>query len=334
MNNDLPLVSLIIVVRNEIQYIEVATASLINQDYPREKLELIFVDGCSTDGTKQVLEEIVNRLKNSGYHDVKLIDNPKMILAAGWNLAIQAASGDIVCRIDAHSEIDPCYVSNGVNRLRDSSYDNVVCVGGVIVRNIGLKGMSVVAADMFSSKFGIGNSPFRNKQVKPIQSDTAVFGLYYKWIFNEIGYFDEKLERNQDLDFHKRVKEKGYVLLTDPQLQIKYYVRTELKSLVKKAYGDGYWTMKSNAYRLRHLIPGLFFIYLVCLPLVVVIDIKFGSLLILYIFLSVLYAIKDGSTRKSRMALPMLYFTYHICYGFGSVRGLLNRLLTRRMEKD
>ena len=55
--NDLVGVSIIIPCRNEEKFIGRCLESIVGQDYPRENLEVLVVDGMSEDGTRDIIEQ-------------------------------------------------------------------------------------------------------------------------------------------------------------------------------------------------------------------------------------------------------------------------------------
>lgn len=335
MNKNFPYVTLLIVVRNEIEYIDRSLNSLLNQTYSKENSEIIIVDGMSTDGTRQWLQNTIKELREKGI-SIKLLDNPKHILASGWNIGIKNATGDVVCRIDAHSEICPHYVKNGINELLKRKNKEVICVGGIL-ENIGsgMTGKSI--ANLFSSRFGVGNSCFRAYINKPKFTDTAVFGLYRKWIFDKIGYFDESLERNQDIALHTKILKNGYRFITHPDMEIRYYVRNTIFKFIKKAFGDGYWIIYSQKSYLRHKIPLFFVLYLLSIPLILLTMFYVSSFwcylyllpCIFYIFLSIFFSIKDGQSYR-KFLLPFFFLIFHLSYGLGSFKGLIDKLILKR----
>lgn len=325
MSNE--IVTLLIVVRNERYFILKSLRSFLIQTFPKSKLEIIIIDGNSRDGTREILREESSKLESQGFL-VKLLDNENEILASGWNIGIRAAKGDYICRIDAHSEIDENYIDEGVRFLQSNNHPNVACVGGVITENKGDSAMSNIIADLFSSKFGIGNSPFRSGKKVISESDTAVFAVYRKEVFMRVGLFNESLKRNQDIEFHERLREGGYKLFTNPDMKIRYYVRNSLNKLLKKGYQDGLWVIYSGKSHLRHRVPLYFILYLVT-SFFTVLLLSFQLILlpaILYLCLSVVFSIKDGKSLASKCTLWTVFFLYHLSYGTGSVIGLLKRL--------
>jgi len=336
IKDKIPLITLIIVTRNERDFLKKSLQSLLIQSYPKELTEIIIVDGMSTDGTREALLENRDNIGSNGTN-IKIFDNPKLILAYGWNIGIKNAAGDIVCRIDAHSELYPDYIEIGVNELLKRKADRVACVGGIL-ENVGKGRIGSAIADLFSSRFGVGNSTFRVGLKEPKYTDTAVFGLYWKWIFGEVGYFNESLVRNQDIDLHDRILKAGYKLLTHPGMKATYHVRNSFSGLIKKAFEDGYWVVASGKSYMRHRVPLYFVLYLIFffVPLLLgqnrgLFGIKFliSIPLIAYVLLCILFSLKDGK-KVDRFLLLFLFPLFHVSYGLGSLTASLERIFHKK----
>ena len=143
-------VTLLIVVRNERHYIKSSLNSLIHQTYPRELVDIVIVDGMSNDGTREYLAAQVAELRGKNV-TITLLDNEKRTLACGWNIGIQHATGDVICRIDAHSEIGSDYIQQGINSLLNEDLEMVACVGGIL-KNKGIGFLGELISCLFSSK--------------------------------------------------------------------------------------------------------------------------------------------------------------------------------------
>ncbi|EAC0305566.1 glycosyltransferase family 2 protein, partial [Shigella sonnei] len=260
----------------------------------------------------------------------KIINNKKRTLATGWNIGVLEANGKFVCRVDAHSDIPNNYIS----KLLDDYFnimqfdDSVVGVGGVLTNSYKTKFGSIVA-DFYASKFGVGNSPFRcvDKNNRLKKTDTAVFALYNKDVFFDVGLFNEVLDRNQDIDFHKRVLSNNLSLYTDNSLFVEYYVRDNFKDFIKKGFLDGFWVVMSGAYYFRHIVPLFFVLYLiVSFSLFFATgDYIYLSFLFFYFLISILFSIRDGRSFIGRVFLPFIFLSYHISYGCGSLLSFLKR---------
>ena len=190
--------------------------SLINQTYPKDKYEIVIADGKSEDGTLDVVRKFQDKCIKEGLV-ITVVTNEKKILATGWNIAINAAKGEYVTRIDAHAEAEPDFVENSIKAILKV---DAVCVGGKLT-SLSLDGAENVISKVLSSPFGVGNSSFRVSS-QACYADTAVYGLYKKSVFEEVGYFNEKMVRNQDIELHSRIKAAGYKFYSLNQIDLLY----------------------------------------------------------------------------------------------------------------
>ncbi|WP_418579377.1 glycosyltransferase family 2 protein, partial [Hungatella sp.] len=263
---DLPFITALIVCRNEEDYIKLSLGSLLNQDYPDDRYEILIIDGLSTDQTIESAEKVIAQYKNNrgSCPQIGFYKNKKMILAAGWNIGIKNSKGELVFRIDAHSTAAPDYIKKCVETILKH---DAICVGGKI-ESKSLQGEDDVITKVLSSPFGVGNSSFRVSNTEGY-TDTAVYGLYRKSIFEEIGYFDETLVRNQDIELHARIKNIGGKFYFNPEIHSVYYTRNTVKKMLKQAYQNGKWNpivqnKNRSALSLRHMVPFLFVLF-VCI---------------------------------------------------------------------
>src|SRR5258708_29331697 len=113
-------VSVIVACRNERKHIRNCLDSLCRQALGDIKIEVLIADGTSDDGTRQILD-LYRRI----VLPLRMIDNPDKIASAGLNAAIRAARGEIIIRMDAHSEYAPDYIRRCLEVLDETSADNV-----------------------------------------------------------------------------------------------------------------------------------------------------------------------------------------------------------------
>lgn len=321
----LPYISTMIVARNESKYIEKSLNSLINQDYPKDRYEIIIIDGDSEDGTLDIVQRVINDNKHQNL-TFKIIRNPKRILASGWNLGIQNSQGEYVVRIDAHSIVERNFLSKCLEVMM--KVDDAVCVGGCMNSDtIGNKGKAI--SYVLSSPFGVGNSKFRYSKT-PGYVDTVAFGLYRKSIFDQVGYFDETLKRNQDIDMHSRMKAVGGKFYLDPSIIVTYYARNTVKSMMRQGYQNGKWNLlvfKKNhhALSLRHVVPLFFIMGIMITAILGIFHFYFwyllGLVIILHLAVGFLFSIKRTRTMQF-MVMPLLFLLLHMSYGIGSFCGI------------
>lgn len=325
----LPFVSVLLVTRNEKDYIRMSLMSLIGQTYPKDHYEIIIADGMSDDGTLAVIEELQERYNSDSFR-ISVVPNQKRILAAGWNLAIKAAKGEYVVRIDAHAEASADFIEKSVETMLAV---DAVCVGGRLTSR-SLRGDDDIVSKVLCSPFGVGNSTFRVSDTAGY-ADTAVYGLYRKRVFKEVGYFDEAMVRNQDIELHGRIRKAGYRFYFNPQIRSVYYTRNTPGKMLRQAYANGMWNMillrkKSAALSLRHLVPfafvvylllslvgGFFFypVWLVCL-----------GVICLHLLLGLYFAAKKTHEIRQIVRMPWLFMALHLAYGAGYLGGIFKRL--------
>lgn len=323
----LPFVSAMIVVRNEEKRIAKCLDSLLFQDYPSDKYEIIIIDGESTDKTLVVVNERVEAAKNEkDIPDVRIVNNPKHILASGWNIGIKEAKGEYVIRPDAHAYVERNFISKNVEVML--KVGDAACVGGQMTTISDTK-IGDIIKEALSSPFGVGGAKFRYVK-EPSYVDTVAYGLYRKRVFEEIGYFNEALVRTQDNDLHRRMRDAGMKFYLDPSIQSYYYSRNTFKKLSKQQFNNGKWTMINFRLRpgkmsIRHFIP-LGFVLAVISTIIAGLfyhPIWWLTLagIILHLFCGLLFAIKRTKQLSHILILPFVFLLMHISYGLGSISG-------------
>jgi glycosyltransferase involved in cell wall biosynthesis len=314
-----PLVSIVIPCRNEERHIARCLESVLASDYPRERLEILVADGGSSDGTRSLLVRYV-----ALHPTIVLLDNPRGTTPAGLNIAIQAASGDIVIRMDAHALCPPDYIPRLVAGLQESGADNV---GGVLV--------TVPADDSPTAQaIAIGlTHPFG--VVRPVP-----FGCYRREIFDRIGMFDEELIRNQDDEFNFRLITQGGRVVLLPDVLCRKFARRSFRQLARMYYQDGYFKplvarKVGRAMTVRQLIPAAL---VGCLSssAALALWIPAASYLFAlvagsYALLVVLFAARAARSHGLRCAaaLTLVFPVQHFSYGSGSLRGIRDHLVAR-----
>ncbi len=322
-------ITAMIVVRNEEEYIKISLQSLLEQDFPQSKYEIIIVDGESTDKTRQNIDTVLKEYQ--GVTKVNIINNPRKLLASGWNIGIRKARGKYVIRIDAHAKASNNFLKESLKTIKNLPED-VACVGGRLI-SVTLENSDKTISKVLSSPFGIGNSKFRYAD-KAQYVDTVAYGLYKKEIFNKVGYFDETLERNQDNNMHNRIRMAGYHFYFNPEITSYYYVRSSLKKMLKQGFLNGKWNIivfrqDKKSLSLRHLIPLLFVISLICLGLLTFVNIWFVYIIIiellLYFILAIVFALQKTKNILEIVKMLMYFFMFHFAYGLGSLISILKK---------
>ncbi|MBU2101821.1 MAG: glycosyltransferase family 2 protein [Candidatus Omnitrophota bacterium] len=322
-----PGVSVIVPIRNEQQYIERSISAVLRQDYPKEKIEVIVVDGMSDDGTRQIVQTIIDReSKNNMRLRIALLDNPSRIVPAALNIGLAYAQGAIMVRVDGHCEIPSAYIRRCVDLLAHTGAD---CVGGMqCAVSETTVGKAIALAT--SSPFGAGNAYFRYA-TKPGWVDTVYLGTYQRVIFERIGMFDEELVRNQDDEFNFRLIQAGGKIWFDPALSVRYYSRSTLARLWRQYFQYGFYKVrviqKRNAIpSFRHIVPPLFVAALLASFLVGLVTRNNFLALIVgcpYLVLNVIFSAWVARRLPFTLFfLPFVFTIIHISYGLGFLTGL------------
>jgi len=332
----MPFVSLLVPCWNEEKFIGQCLDSLIAQDYPKESLEILVIDGMSEDNTRNILQHYAEK-----YSFIKVLDNPKIVPPAAFNKGVANAKGDLIALISAHSIYPKDYISKCVKYIQRYDADNV---GGIL--NIIPRCNSLIAnaiADSVSHPFASGNSYVKVGTKKPRWADTAAFGCYKREVFEKIGSFNEELSGSSDLDFNKRLKQAGGKILVIPDIVIGYYADADLKTFLKHNFADGVWAtyvlrFKSRGFSLRHIVP---FIFLGSIVVAGCLAVKFPffkwslvGIVGTYTICSILISIHLALIKKKIYYLwiaPVVFAFRHIGYGVGSFLGLVMLFLPRKV---
>lgn len=327
--------SVICPIYNEEKYIGQFLDSLLLQDYPKDDLEILLVDGMSKDKTREIVANYIAQ-----YPFIRLIDNPDKIVPCAMNRGIDAAKGDVIMRLDAHASYQPDYFSVLVNGLKRLHADNVGTVCKTDVLNKTPKTLAI--REVLGNKFGVGNSTFRTGIDHEQKVETVPFGCWPKEVFEKYGKYDVRLVRNQDIELNKRILRGGGKIYILPDTYCTYLARETWKALAKNNYGNGKWNILTVYYTklfsslsIRHFIPLLFVLSLIVPLLLGLLWWPFAllsaaSLLAYTGLLSFISAKLAVQKHLNFFYLLATFFVLHLSYGWGSLMGILKLPYTKR----
>jgi glycosyltransferase involved in cell wall biosynthesis len=326
----MPRVSIIVPCYNEEATIQLLLKSIYDQSYPHPEIEVILADGMSTDQTRAEVAAF-----QKGYPDllVKVVDNPKRIIPAALNCALEAAQGEFIIRLDGHSMPYPDYVKNCVADLEQGKGDNVGGVWEIHPAGVGFIARSIAAAA--AHPFGVGDALYRFTD-RAGAVDTVPFGAFRRSLFDQVGHFDESLLTNEDYEFNTRIRQHGGVVWLDPAIRSVYFARSSLGALAKQYWRYGFWKLRMlrrypGTLRWRQALPPLF--VLSCLGLALLSSLLITArwmlviILILYFTLLVIgsspVAVRQKDPRLL-IGIPLAIATMHACWGAGFLRSLID----------
>jgi glycosyltransferase involved in cell wall biosynthesis len=329
-------ISIVIPCLNEENYIEGSLLSLKNSDYPVESLEILIIDGGSTDSTLSKIKKI-----KATFPEIQIINNPQKITPRSLNIGVQNATGDYVMIASAHSQFPPNYISFLMQKLKEIKCD---CIGGGIDTKVANSTpVSEAIIKLLSSRFGVGNSSFRTEKNATLFVDTIPFGIYKRSLFKEVGYYNEKLVRNHDIEFSKRLLKSGYKIVLVSSIRCTYFARETYKKFALNNFFNGVWNIRTlyitkqfKSLSIRHFIPLIFLLSLI-LPFIMYVSINknFIYISLFSIFIYTCFVISASISLKDHYAKFMYiiwgFFVLHFSYGFGSLYSLfrIDKLISR-----
>lgn len=325
MSSDRPWVSVIVPCRNEARWIASCLQSIIANDYPKDRLEVLVVDGMSDDGTRDAVEAEAAR-----HPWIRMLDNPHRITPAALNVGIVAARGEVIVRMDAHNEYPPDYISSLVRWLEESGADNVG--GSWVTRPANETVLARAIAAGLSHPVGVGNAHYRIGTPEPRWVDTVPFGCYRRAVFDRIGLFDEELVRNQDDEFNLRLKKSGGRILLVPQIASSYVARDSLRKVGRMMYQYGYFKplviRKIGAVMtVRQIVPAAFLLAVAFSAMAAAFHPAGVVLLaaILTAYGATIAAVSLALAVRRRAGWPlataMVFPVLHVAYGLGFLKG-------------
>lgn len=330
MTNTIKL-SVIVPIYNEKRYIVKLLESLCANSYPYSDMEILLLDGGSTDGTREIVSEYCVK-----YPHLRLVDNPNKFQVFALNVGIEQAKGQNIIRCDAHAEYPSDYFRTLSTLLDELPAD---------LGNVGIKAdttapdgsdQSILIAYLLSSKYGVGNSHRSIRGKGLVEADTLLFGAWRKRVFDDVGLFDTDFIRGQDYEHNLRLREKGYKVIVDTDRSFKYYTRSSYtkfcKMMFQYAYAKPFIIRKHRrSLNFRSLVPLIFFICTVlCVPVMPTLS---GGLLLGYSAFSGVVArdfyFKEGNALLASR-IPLYIFSQHLSHALGTLVGFFDAFVLRK----
>jgi glycosyltransferase involved in cell wall biosynthesis len=330
-SHELPRVSVIVPVRNEAGFIQRALDQILAQDYPADRLEIIVADGMSDDGTREILKRYTER-----YERIKMVDNPSRITPSALNVAIAAATGDVITRIDGHCEVAADFIRQNVLLLAE--HPEAWVVGGPIV-HAGKNRFGKAVAVAMAHPAGVGMATHRFSNFEGYV-EGAQFPTFRRWVFDRVGTFDEQLVRNQDDELNYRITQAGGRSYISPRVKYVYYVRGRIGQLFKQYFHYSFWRIPvlrkhKKPTTPRQLVPPLFFLAVIVLAIVgTALRQPLLALALPAVYLAALITIAASVIPRQGQAVaalvPVAMATMHFAYAAGIAYGLWALAFHRR----
>lgn len=321
--DETPFISVVIPVYNEERHIAECLDSVLDQDYPADRYEVIVADGGSDDRTRAIVEDVAIRHPN-----VRLIDNPGRMQAAGLNRAILASHGAVIARQDGHAQWAPNHLRRSVELLRAARADNV----GGLQEAVGDGASGRAIARAMSSPFGVGGARFRYSREEQ-EMPTVFLGTFRRTAFERVGLFDEAYPPHEDYELNERIRATGGRIVFSPDIRTRYHVRDGLASLARQYFRYG-----RGKVRVARASPGVIRPYHLAAPALVA-TLPLGVAMAVtgrgrrvatagaaaYAAACVVAALQAGSGEplEVRSRIPATFVVMHMAWGAGFWAGVL-----------
>ncbi len=337
-----PFITVVIPVRNEAKFIKDTLQQLVMQDYPKDRFEIVVVDGMSQDETRSLVMELAN-----SYPQIILLDNPKRLSSAGRNIGFKHGRGDYFLVVDGH-----CFIPDNklfVNLVECFGKSGADCLGRPQhLDPPGLTPLQRSIALARGSKFGHGGGSLIYENYEGFASPVSNGAAYNRKVFEKVGYVDENFDAAEDVEFNYRIEKAGLACYTSSKLIIKYYPRETLKGLFKQLvrYGKGrrrFTRKHPEALTINQLIPACFvigiFVFLctwvdlaltgAVLPLALI-GIPYGIYLLILAFETLKVLLNYGG--QLALPIPAILFVIHFALGFGFIQEVFGKPQETRIK--
>lgn len=323
-----PFISVVVPLRNEEAHVEKLVRSLLDQDYPTDRYEVLVADGGSDDRTLEVLRaaDVERR--------VRVFANPAMTAPAALNRLIREARGEVIVRVDGHSWVARDYFRRIVTVMEETGEQ---VVGGPVLMMPDTPFRTALAEALYAS-IGVGSVPYRTLRHRAYVESLQT-GAFRREVLERVGAFDEALAVVEDVDLNTRIRKAGHRLLLDPSIRFWYVPRASVRALWRQIHRVGFIKVAvlrkhPDIVRPKYLVPSTFVIGLAvsCGALVAGTVSSSSRLLAAGVALPIVYAgtvLALAVSRWRRLGwaaawLVVIVPVLHIGYGTGFLRGILS----------
>ena len=315
--------SIVIPTYNEQDNITNCLDSIFNQNYDKSLVDVVIVDGQSSDKTISKIKEYQQKFSN-----ISLLENPVRKTPTSLNIGIKQAKGEIIVILGAHASLDPDFIYFNNKYLNEM---NLKVTGGTQI-NIGFNFVQKAIALSMENPFGMGSAPYRWSKKEQFV-DTVVYAAYKRELFDEIGYFEENFSIAEDAELNWRIRKAGHKIFFHPNIKSYYHPRRTVTKFIQQMFRYGIlrvhmFKKHKSAVKITHIIPPAFvvtIVLLIILTLTSVLDPVFLAAVLISYFLVNLLSVILKSTKENLHFVPLvsfLIFLLHFSWGLGFIVGL------------
>jgi cellulose synthase/poly-beta-1,6-N-acetylglucosamine synthase-like glycosyltransferase len=218
------IITIIIPTHNEEKNLPKLFLSLKKLDYPKNKLEIIVIDGNSSDKTVKIAKK----------YGAKVYQNPAQIRGAGCKIGVEKAQGEYIAFTDAD-----CIVSKNWLKglLREFTNSKIASVGGpnITPKNDTKTAKAIGAATLFLTRPG-ARYGFQGTKIQEIFHNPGCNVMYRKKAILDVENFNPTLITCEDEELDYRIIKKGYKILFTPNVVVDHYRRPTYKKILIQAF--------------------------------------------------------------------------------------------------
>lgn len=328
-----PQVSVGIIALNEEDYLPDMLSCIQDQDYPHHLIQVVLVDSGSEDSTPQIMEDFAARATD--FESVILLSNPEKTLPKGWNIFLNAATGDVIVRVDAHARIPNNFLSQIITVLGEGE-----AVAGGPRPTITPKNATSwqrVLHTVEESMFGASIAKYRGKSKSDANEPQYVKSVFHpgyrRSVIDAVGPFNEELTRTEDNDYSYRIRKAGYKIRFDSRIYSEQIIRPSLLAMIRQKYLNGYWIgrtlfVQPGCIEVYHLVPGTFVLAIAAGIALRLRGVKLPLRLLAASYGTADLALSAASLPKvnpptsKAASLPLIFPALHIAYGIGTWKGI------------
>ncbi len=321
------LVSFAIVAYNEEQSLPRLLKDLEQQDYPHDKIEVLLIDSMSQDNTRRIMQDFAAR--EHDFYRVSVFENTKKNIPSGHNVALKNYTGEALVRLDAHATMPSDFVRKNVEVLKSGEMASGGKRPNIIDEPTPIKETLLIAEQ---SMFGSSFAPYRRSE-KKMYTTSLFCGMYKREVFDKVGLYNELLPRSEDNDMNERIRRAGFKLCYSPDIIYYQHTRNSLGKMLRQKFLNGYWIGKTmginpRCFSLFHFIPFLFVLGILGTTVFTLLGFPYLAIAMWILYFMLIFGISAYETIKHKFSvtnllLPALFFLLHLCYGIGTVVGLI-----------
>ncbi len=322
-------ISIVMPVRNEGRFIRGVLQDLQAQSFPCDRMEILVVDGASSDNTRQEAADFKDQFPH-----FRIIDNPGKLASRARNIGARMAVGKYIAFIDGHCHLPSKTLIADIVTLFETTGADALCrPQPLTLKPQTLFQRAVSLARASGMGHALNSTIYTNKErfVKAASSGA----IYRREVFQKIGYFDESFDACEDVEFNTRVDKAGMRAFISPKLTVEYAARRSLIALFGQLYryGVGRWKLfrkHPSTLGSGTLVTTAFAVGAVFYPLlwlvssqVAAIGTAFVVLYLASVILTSLTIAKKPPQRILFIYLPFIFFTIHFALGYGFLIGII-----------